>query len=353
MRGKKEMYPYRIFICYSHKDKLLAKKLAEILERKGLNPLWDQNIRPGTAFADEIKGMITHSHIFMPLITKHSMERPWVHQETGYAMALNIPVLPIAIGKHPEEMIAHLHAISVNRELDELSKILDGINWDRLVMPPAAKPMVMHEIARYPEKRAELMSEYANRIIDLGHYGRVKQRAAFTSFSIPDAIIGDPIWQFVHSGGSKSDYFNELLREERIALERHARVEGCDLIMDPYILPDKMIPKTRITRLNILLNFLDSIEDSQIDIVCIDKFMDANITIICDWFLAESRAVRLSSGWKQTIFSWHTPTVLQGIQQFDSMFEKLLKNMKWERGKTRKKAIAEIRKVIKSVEVKP
>ena len=88
----------RAFVSYTHDDLDIAKEVASVLEAQQIAADWDRNIQPGTAFTDAIKSRILHSHVFVPLITERSQRRPWIHQETGYAMALNIPVLPLVFG---------------------------------------------------------------------------------------------------------------------------------------------------------------------------------------------------------------------------------------------------------------
>ena len=87
----------RIFISYSHEDKELVLKLEEILKANGLEPLWTEKLSGGSGFDDQIKIFIEHAHVFMPVLTKKSIARGWVHQEIGYAVALNIPVFPVTI----------------------------------------------------------------------------------------------------------------------------------------------------------------------------------------------------------------------------------------------------------------
>ena len=95
---------YRIFISYSHEDRRLARILANILEENGLIPMWDENFTWGHGFPEQIKNFISHAHVFVPIVTKASSKRGWVHQEIGYARALNIPILPIG-SEHPDTVI--------------------------------------------------------------------------------------------------------------------------------------------------------------------------------------------------------------------------------------------------------
>jgi hypothetical protein len=65
------MDPFRVFVTYSHEDRDLAERVTEFLQKKGLTPIWDKNIRPGTAFAGAIKSLFAHAHI-IPHVRKLS-----------------------------------------------------------------------------------------------------------------------------------------------------------------------------------------------------------------------------------------------------------------------------------------
>ncbi len=87
------------YISYSHQDKALAEKICAVIQNLGLAPLWDEDFAAGQGFHDQIKRFIAHAHVVMPIITPASSDHGWVHQEIGYAVAMQIPVLPIAWGK--------------------------------------------------------------------------------------------------------------------------------------------------------------------------------------------------------------------------------------------------------------
>jgi hypothetical protein len=48
-------HPFRIFISYSHEDIDKAERVHQILEEMGLEPLWDDHIRPGSMFVELVK----------------------------------------------------------------------------------------------------------------------------------------------------------------------------------------------------------------------------------------------------------------------------------------------------------
>src|SRR5436190_6072401 len=105
------MHPFRVFVSYAHEDRAEAEAVVAVLKGLGLCAVWDRDIRPGLPFTDAIKDDIASCHLFLPIITANARERPWVHQETGYAMGIGIPVLPVAIGDDvPGELIAQLQA---------------------------------------------------------------------------------------------------------------------------------------------------------------------------------------------------------------------------------------------------
>lgn len=358
------MHSFRVFISYSHEDRKLALQVNDVLRGMGLGPVWDKDIRPGTPFSDAIKGLIANAHLFMPLITENSQSRPWVHQETGYAMAINIPVLPVAFGNLPGEMISQLQAISVRLksadELDQadLAEQLTTINIESLVLSPSGKSVAIVEVADYPEERTEMMARYANRVAELRSYAHLRQRGALSSFSIPNRVLSDPIWKLREGSSPRSQFYRNLQRNERIALEQHARREGCSLMLNPEIDMSKMSkggPVLMRARLSTLLEFLESMTDDKARVVIRRRTQEidiggwvhrGNLTIVGDWFFAESQAVRRGQEYRQTVFNWHAPTVLKELRKFDEEFDEFYRLSGLDPMSSRKAAIAKIEEVI-------
>ena len=171
-------HPFRIFISYSHEDGALAQVAADVLNGLGLTPVWDRHIRPGAPFTEAIKGLIHHAHIFMPIITEHASRRPWVHQETGYAMALSIPILPVAVDSVPGEMAAQLQAIVVRPDFADFADRLAKADLEWVVLGQKAPEFRNIEVTSFAEERAELLASCAQRVADFGSFGRVRPRGA-------------------------------------------------------------------------------------------------------------------------------------------------------------------------------
>ena len=197
---------------------------------------------------------------FMPLITDNSSKRPWVHQETGYAMALNIPVLPVAINSVPGEIVSQLQAIVVKNDFSDFAENILQVDLEQLVQTPSRNLFSSIEISDWAERRTELLAKNDQLVMDLGAFGKVRQRASLSS-------PGNPIWKARYGDVHHSPYNPSSRREERKMLERHACQMGCDLIIDPdFCLVRNGILTTR-TRLQILMDFLISMPDEKIRIV--------------------------------------------------------------------------------------
>ena len=311
------MYPFRVFISYSREDLDLAKKLVDGLRGEGLKPYWDEDIGAGAAFSEEIKGLIANSHVFMPLITDKSKNSPWVHQETGFAIALRIPVIPIILEDKknmPDVLIASLQAIVIEKGLDQLGEKLREANLEELVIPLPARPTALKDIAEWPEKRTELLIKYTDRELRLGNYGKIRQKAAYSSFYIPtDKRDGDH---------PRSEYYHFLLSEERRTLGQHLDHAGCKLIIDPFMKTPFSGRSAAKSRLEELISFLESMDDKSVEVVTSHSARRTNLTIVGDWFSAESR-IPSAQGYRNTIFDFHAPTVLRLIRQFDEEFRTL------------------------------
>lgn len=335
-------------MSYSHDDQDKFQVLKTALEARGLCVLSDRNIGAGTPFTDAIKGLITHAHLFIPLITKNAQNKPWVHQETGFAMARNIPILPIVLkdAGMPTEMIAQLQAIEVDDTLSDLADHLQRTLIEALVFPRPAPPTEMVQIAEWPEQRTQWLAEGANRVRDLGYAGLFRQRGALSSFCIPDADIADEAWQKREGNRRRSDYYRHLQREERRALEWHAMKAGCRLIVDPSLRFKNRGLQETVVRLETLLTFLESAKEFTVEVVLSPQAREGSLTLVGDWFVAESLVPR-PGGYLQTVFNWHAPTVSRWVQRFDEQFRDLCQRQKLDPASSREFAIGRIREIIR------
>ena len=339
---------YRVFISYSHQDSQFVQRVVQVLKANGLTPMWDRDFAFGKGFHEQIKNFIKHSHIFIPIITTHSDKRKWVHQEIGYAMALNIPVLPLVIGKLQGGMLQTIQALFVSEEdIENLGNKLSKDLLDNLLNQYAHPSNALYKCAEFAEDRAAMMTQYCNDIISLGYWGLVRQKGGLSSFHIPDKSTNHPDWKARYATVTRSPAHCKLQREERLAFNKHAKIAGCKIIVNPLITFGQYGEKARIVRLKSLLEFLNSMPDESCQIAFQEEMeYPESITIVGDWFSAESVSARIGEGYRQTIFTRHAPSMITKITNFDLEFEEYLAMKEWRAETSRLSAIEAIEKII-------
>ncbi len=324
------MHPYRVFVSYSREDREMVENLVISMERSGLRPVWDRDIRPGDPFSEVIKHGISHAHVFIPVLTRKGVKRPWVHQETGYAMGLEVPVLPIAVGQVPKQMIADLHALEVSPELTDLVGEVLAEAIESLLNREPQESEATFRAAPLPEMRAELLARYtrqATKLNPFGHaFGPMRQAGALSSFCLPKDPPDHPVWVLRDGRLPRSKFLYERLQKERLAFEEYVRGHGCDLILDPSIPFEQNGPEARKQRLTTLLEFLKDESIQNVQVAIRPRQAAGSLTICGDWFSAESIAPRPGEGYWGTIFSWHAPTVLRRLHEFESDFARILES---------------------------
>lgn len=332
---------YRVFISYSHEDIEIVEKLVKILEDNDLEVFWDKNFATGIGFTMQIKNFISNAHVFVPVLTKVSSKRGWVHQEIGYAMALNVPVLPVMLDEVPGEMLSQLLAVQWTDNTDTMKKRLSHETFQNLVNHTQRNTTPFYECAEYHEERTMMLVKYASEIADMGIYGKFRQIAALSSFHIPNQPINNNAWKKRDLSYKASDFTKKWLLYERQLMEEHARSEGCKIIINPYL--EFGNPESKVARIKELITFLDSMPDDKVDIAIDEKLIDRNLTIIGDWFAVESVSVSLE-GSNHSIFTRHAPTVRNKIQLFDQQFNHLNKGI--EEDSTRINTIETLERII-------
>lgn len=313
---------YRVFISYSHDDEDKINDILDVLKQNGLISTYDKNFVAGIPFREQIEALIAHSDVFVAILSENSNEAGWVHEEIGYAMALDIPILPIALDDTiPDKMIRELHALPWQKAANKDIAIQ---NYKQSLLMKKTRPS--YECGDNRHQRTDMLVEYAGRIFMMGYSGKLRQIAGLSTFHLPDEPVYDDIsWTNRYTGMNlPGEEELRALHNERKMLERHVKNEGCNLIINPAFTFGNDL--ARETRINELLKFLkDKKDEYDIEIV-IDTIPDGrNLTIVGDWFAADAYRSTLDKGYSQTIFTRHAPTVRNKIIQFDRQFDKLLK----------------------------
>lgn len=317
------MEAYRVFVAYSHNDAKIRDRVVTHLRSLGVRPTWDEQLRPAIQFDDQIKKKIAHAHVFMPLLTASTSRTAWVHQEIGFATALNIPVLPLAIGELPEAFIAGLQAI-VLTNVNDLGEKLSLAHITNEVVRAVKDMPATFECAAYPGQRNRMLSEYASEVLRSGDDGHVRHWGTYTTFGIPNRDITHEEWRIRQGDEPRTPETRKELLDERRCFEHLSRDYGCDLILSPFK-EIRHLPKTaRKVRWETLHDFLSDVSDDQVRaVITTPGRVDGNLHIVGDRFFAESFAPR-RVGFLQTMFTRHAPTVIRRVQEFDTFFAQLL-----------------------------
>jgi hypothetical protein len=347
----------RVFVSYSGEDHDLVEQIVTVLKKNGLKPMWMGEFQY-INFHDEIRRRIAHAHVFVPIITPASSSRGWVHEEIGYALALNIPFFCIAKGELPGNMIQQLNAFVLDKDSDVQTDI------ERL-QPRLTRALLEEVSARWNDRRyalyacaddapqrAQMMADYADDVRSLGGLGLVRQKGALSSFHIPDKSIDHAIWRLRYGGFDRGDSHCTHQWNERVALEKHAREKGCKIIIDPSIKYEQWGANARRVRLQTLLDFLETTVAGKKTQIAINTRMSKgqSLTIVGDWFAAESVSGTIQGGYKQTIFTRHAPSVASRASAFDKEFDELLAEAKWSAKTSRASAIEVLRATIAEID---
>ncbi|SRR5216684_1742937 len=314
-------YPYRVFVSYAEEDRPDAARIVSRLRDLELQPVWDQDNRGGRSFVELTKKRVAHSHLFLHLLTRHSVKSMWVNHEVGFAVAHNVPVLPLSLGPMPDGMAGAIHA-EVGKQMDDLlPRLTRKLINDLLKGGPG---IGVYEVADHTDNRTAAIIGHCEDLTNLAvpQHQRLRHRAAFGSFSLP-ADPDDPIWVRRYDGEpwrANLEPRKEALSRERQLLEQHVRQFGCDLILYPSI---PTITRVAIAaRIEILQAFLADMHEASADVRVIfdESALGGNVLIVGDWFCAES-ATPKADGYRHTTITSHAPTILDRIVRFERMFD--------------------------------
>jgi hypothetical protein len=335
------MQQYRVFISYARDDKAFADRIVKILEENMLTVIYDRHIQVGHRFDEDIKKYIAQSHVFVPIITEASSMRGWVHEEIGYASALNIPVLPIVIeDQQPEMMLQMIQSVVIDKDLKDAKGKLSHQIFDDLLQDCGSN-LSTYLCCRQAEERALLMATYADDVWKLDFHAILRQKGGLSTFQLPDEVISNRIWDERYYPNTKNEYHCECQLKERRALGKHATEAGCKLIINPAIINSKKFSKTsRSARFSIFRGFLAEMPDDKVEVV-VDPNLAFNesVTLLGDWFAAESYFRLENQGFKHTMFTRYAPGIRSKIEVFDNEFATLMVASGCKPGETRRRTI--------------
>jgi TIR domain len=337
------MYPYRVFISYSHSDRRIVELLVEALKGAGVTPMWDQDLLAGAGFSEQIQRFIANSHVFLAFLTDASAKRIWLHQEIGFATALGKPIVPVTLGTPPEGIISGIQAVQLRDDLADAAAKLSAEYFSRLIDSVPYRPAT-YECTEDNARRALLLARYADSVSALGKHGEVRQMASLSTFHLPDRGPADPIWKKYFAGTPDDVLLFDALRQERVTLGKHARECGFKLILDPVERLEQVYWRHGTgsvrARVNGLLTFLRDDSVRRIVVAVNDDLQrNSSVTLVGDWFSSEAVSSGKARVLREALFTRDSRVVRQQIEDFDNRMRDLLANRGWEPGGSRAAAI--------------
>jgi len=363
MMSNLKQTPWRVFVSYSHDDLDKAEAVLDHLRSIGMEPMSDHVIPGGTRFSEEIRWQIACSHVFVSLLTTQSQRSTWVISELGYALGVGTAVLPLSLEELPEGLAHELHAVKIKPDLSDLSAHLTRDGIDNLVFRARQEARATFECADSLLDRTALLVREAQRLRHFPRAGclRVRQRMAFSSFSIPDEPPGSERWTLRNGPRSRTEQECQLLRQERKVMELHARGGGCDLILDPYVpvqdqnhdkyaIRLKHSPEMTLVRLRILGEFIRSFPGDDLRIAFNRGHIANSLVMLGDWLAAEAVVPHYKGGYRQTIMTRHGPTLQSRIEVFEEELNDCLKVAGTDPNDSREAALEEIERLVQEIE---
>ena len=190
---------------------------------------------------------------------------------------------------------------------------------------------------------------------------KVRQRMAFSSFSLPNKRPEHSDWDHRDGDNPRSWADRDKLRQEREIMTLRAEEDGCDLILDPFVTLNeqkssdtqvrlKHAPDATAPRLRTLIEFLSDMPDDKARVVLQKGKIDGSLIAVGDLFVAEAVVPHYRGGYRQTMFTHHAPTVLSRVRDFDRLFAELLDEQNVEGRSSREVAIDTLRDLLAECE---
>lgn len=89
----------RLFISYAHQDKDTVRQLAEILRKDGYDPEFNEELKAGLPWQEQLREVIQRCHTFVYALTPASVASEWCQWEFVTAIELGKPIIPVLLEK--------------------------------------------------------------------------------------------------------------------------------------------------------------------------------------------------------------------------------------------------------------
>ncbi len=220
----------RVFLSYAFDDQELAGRIAHALQAQGIDTWWaGWCIAAGDSLRQKIDQGLTGCTHFVVLLTRNSIDKPWVKQEMDAGLVKTLKAqatfIPLRHRLGPGELPPLLSGVlspEVNEQADDIQQLINDIHGitkkPPLGPPPAAaqKPMTSSRYSRAALAVAEVFVRGSAHALALDPQVQVDDLRSKTGLSaddVTDALheLGALVEQRFHgSTWPRAAFFTEL-----------------------------------------------------------------------------------------------------------------------------------------------
>ena len=164
----------RLFVSYARENKREVDEMVSHLETLGYQAWIDSALRGGQSWWEEILRRIAECDVFLAIVTRNTLNSVACKRELEWALALNRPVLPIALERLPEALPSQLsirQIVDYSRPGHEAAFALAG---GLAAIPPA--PPIPEELPKAPLVPLSYLSDLADQVSQAGPLTHEQQR---------------------------------------------------------------------------------------------------------------------------------------------------------------------------------
>lgn len=178
-----------VFLSYAREDTARADQVAKGLAAAGLDVFWDNEIPPGTTWADYIEQKLTQSKALIVLWSENSTKSQWVREEARMGRDKGV-LIPVMIdNSQPPFGFGEVQAANLSNWNGEA----DHPHWRRFV------DAVMNATKAEPRPSAQPMPSAPPRAASPPPVQQ-PQQAAWSTPAPPPAKGGVPVWAWIAGG---------------------------------------------------------------------------------------------------------------------------------------------------------
>jgi len=107
----------KVFISHSQEDEVLARRIADVLKKEGLDVWDDREIFPGDNWAEKVATALNESNAMVVLLTADALKSRWVQHDISFALSeirYKKRLIPVIVGS-PEKSKGDYYPWILNR----------------------------------------------------------------------------------------------------------------------------------------------------------------------------------------------------------------------------------------------